>query len=43
MWLYATGSLSMISSSKDYVNELSQIKIFANPSFAQIELDIPRF
>lgn len=32
----------MISFNKNYVNELSQMKIFANQSFAQIELDLPR-
>lgn len=33
----------MIKTHPDYVEQLKQLKTFANSSFTQIELDIPRF
>ena len=42
LWRYSTNCNNMMSVYKKYVKELKDMNMFANSSFAQIELDLPR-
>lgn len=41
--MLSTNTKNAIESNKNYVQELAKIKLFANASFYQIDLDIPRY
>ena len=42
MYLFASSARAMMKSHPDYYEQLQEIKPFANGSFCQIDLDIPR-